>query len=128
IEGQETMSTSRILREGKTPEQWVSTLAERGLRVSERTLRERARALGACRILGNAMVILPEHIDRIFEEPEPCRSKSTDAVPPIGIRALLPASESEKVRARLTGPQPKKSPRNANGNCVVPLSTARNQS
>jgi hypothetical protein len=60
------VAPSRIIAEGKTPGQWVAELAARGIPVSERSLRERARALGACRLLGNAMILLPEHIDRIF--------------------------------------------------------------
>src|SRR5690349_7656332 len=70
------MTLLRIMQDGKTPAQWVDELAGRGVIVSERTIRERARPTGACRMLGNAMVLLPEHIDRIFEEPL-CRSKST---------------------------------------------------
>ena len=70
---------ARILQDGKTPAQWVDALAAMGVDVSERTLRERARSLGACRVLGKAMILLPEHIDLIFEEPEQCRSRNTSA-------------------------------------------------
>lgn len=57
------MGLPRILVEGKTPAQWKTELAGAGVGISERKLREKARALGACRMLGNAMILLPEHID-----------------------------------------------------------------
>ena len=63
-------------------------LAARGLRISERTLRARATAAGACLKLGSQMIILPEHIDQLFEAPE-CRSKSTSATASSGFEADL---------------------------------------
>ena len=74
------MGVARILQDGKTPAQWVDALAANGVDISERTLRERARSLGACRVLGKAMILLPEHIDQIFEEPDQCRSRSTSGM------------------------------------------------
>ena len=95
--------TPRILAEGKTPSQWVAELEARGLSVSERTLRERARQLGACRLLGNAMILLPEHIDRIFEEPA-CRSSHTSEAAHGGsVDTLLMAADmSDRALERLT--------------------------
>lgn len=61
----------RVVTEGKTPHEWVELLASHGIAVSERTLRERARALGAFNSLGNTMILLPEHIDAVFEQPSP---------------------------------------------------------
>ena len=97
------MGLPRVLAEGKTPSQWVVELARSGVEISERTLRERARALGACRVLGNAMILLPEHIDQIFEEPE-CRSKSTLEATSGGLKddLLIAVSTSERALARLT--------------------------
>lgn len=63
------MTKSRVLDEAKTPAEWVRVLHERGLTISERTLRTKARELGACVILGRAMLMLPEHIDAVFEAP-----------------------------------------------------------
>jgi len=60
---------SDILQHAITPARAVELLGERGIKVSERTLRERARKIGACRILGRTMLLLPEDIDRIFAEP-----------------------------------------------------------
>lgn len=65
---------SDILDQGKTPEEWMQVFAARGIKVSARAIRAEARRLGACRILGNAMLLLPEHIDRIFAEPAPRRA------------------------------------------------------
>jgi len=48
---------SQILDEGKTPAQWVKILAERGVIISERTLREKANEFGAYYRLGRTMLI-----------------------------------------------------------------------
>ncbi len=73
----DTAGMPRVLTEGKTPAQWVEFLAEHGLEVSERTLREKARSSGHFYSLGKAMILMPEHIDRIFEE-APRRAKQVD--------------------------------------------------
>lgn len=44
---------------------------------SERRVRDKARELGACRILGNRMILLPEDVTAILEATRPCPSKST---------------------------------------------------
>lgn len=69
---------STVLDTGKTPGQWVALLAERGLFISERILRQRARRVGAFYSIGGAMILLPEHIDAIFMEGQPCRLRSID--------------------------------------------------
>ena len=100
--------TPRILSEGKTPAGWVAELSAAGVEISERTLREKARQLGAYRSLGNAIVLLPEHIDQIFEEPAcPTRkelSSSTHAAATGGSKAvdLITTDISERALARLT--------------------------
>lgn len=40
------MNRPRVIAEGKTPSQWVVELAGSGVEISERTLREKARAAG----------------------------------------------------------------------------------
>lgn len=65
---------SDVLRDAITPTRAVELLAERGIKISERTLRARARKIGACRLLGRTMLLLPEHIDLIFAEPLMARS------------------------------------------------------
>lgn len=101
------MST-RLVSEGRSPAEWVASFAARGIAISERTLRERARELGACRILGHAMLILPEHIDMIFEAPQ-CHSNSTSAATSTGsVDALLTATDmSARALAHLTPPSRK---------------------
>jgi len=105
-------ASPRIIAEGKTPEQWVAVFRSAGVEISARTLRERARALGACRVLGNAMMLLPEHIDLIFGEPE-CRktdrSANTNEVASGGSKAvdLITTNISERALAHLTKPSRK---------------------
>ena len=93
----------RIMTDGKTPTQWVDELRSRGVEVSERALRERARRLGACKVLGNAMVLLPEHIDQIFEDPS-CLSNATPEKGSTGSvdELLMMASTSEEALEHLT--------------------------
>lgn len=45
---------------------------------SERRVRDLARRLGACRILGNRMILLGEDVAAIMEAAKPCPSKSID--------------------------------------------------
>ncbi|WP_404404870.1 hypothetical protein [Pelagibacterium halotolerans] len=63
------MIEPRLLSEGKTPAQWVDEFRKKGVKVSERQLRAKAREKGAFWSLGKAMILMPEHIDEIFEEP-----------------------------------------------------------
>lgn len=46
---------------------------------SPRKLREFARGLGACRVLGNRMVLTQQDIDAIMEASRPCPSLYTNA-------------------------------------------------
>lgn len=46
---------------------------------SPRRVRELARGLGACRILGNRMVLTPADVRAILEASRPCPSKCTVA-------------------------------------------------
>jgi hypothetical protein len=61
---------ARVLVAGQTPAQVCADFAAKGVHISERALRAKARELGACRIFGKAMILLPEHVDLIFEAPE----------------------------------------------------------
>src|SRR3954447_18144437 len=101
---------SRFLTEGKTPEQIASDLHARGIDASPRMVREKARRLGAYGILGKAMVLLPEHIDRIFQEEQARCPKSTSAgtVPTGTSTPLAPMADAvERARKRLTRASPK---------------------
>jgi len=94
-----------ILEHGRTPEEWVEAFAERGIHLSARTIRADARRLGACKILGKAMILLPEHIDRLFQEPQACPSNSTngqgDGGSRAGSTAYRPANTTDKALAYL---------------------------
>jgi len=79
-----------LLDRAISPAQAVEKLADKGVNISERALRRRARELGACRIFGKAMLLLPEHLEIILEEPQPCRSNSTTGAASGGIAARLP--------------------------------------
>ena len=70
---------SDILKDAMTPSQVVDLLRERGIIITERSLRERARAIGAYRKLGRTVILLPEHIDAVFAEPEKARLKRRGA-------------------------------------------------
>ncbi len=54
-----------------TPTALVAKFAEAGITISERTLRERARQLGAYRIIGKTMFLMPEDIELILEAAKP---------------------------------------------------------
>lgn len=60
-----------LLQDAMSPSDAVERLGKLGVHVSERTLRKRARELGACRVLGKAMLLLPEHMVLIFKSMDP---------------------------------------------------------
>lgn len=49
----------------------VAKFAEVGIDVSERSLRQFARKIGACRIVGKTMFFLPEDIEALLEASKP---------------------------------------------------------
>ncbi len=75
---------------------------------SPRRLREFARGLGACRILGNRMLLTQADIDAIMEASRPCPSKSTageksgttGAQLPVGGYAALLALRTKNERSK----------------------------
>lgn len=79
--------SSQILGLGKKPSEWVELMADMGIDISERTLRERANETGAFYRLGRTMLITPTQIDKIFEGGQACRSKSTRGVASSGLKA-----------------------------------------
>lgn len=60
-----------------TPAMVVETLLSRGVQISERTLRERARRIGAFREIGRTMFFMPEDIDALLEAAKPARTNRT---------------------------------------------------
>ncbi len=72
---------------------------------SPRRVRETARRLAACRIVGNRMVLVQEDVDAIIEASKPCPLQSTNATggggskaASIGYRA---ANTTDKAQAYL---------------------------
>lgn len=116
-----------LLEKAISPTEAVDRLASKGVHISERLLRKRARELGACRVLGKAMLLLPEHLDKIIAEPDPCHP-SSNAETFGGIPSPLTGSASVDLRKRLTGGSPKTSRQKTNGGIVTPLFTGRNRS
>ncbi|MBY2921033.1 hypothetical protein HF259_06215 [Rhizobium leguminosarum] len=54
-----------------TPSQFVERFAKAGIHISERTLRERARQIGAYRQMGKTMFFMTEDIDTLIEASKP---------------------------------------------------------
>ena len=63
---------------------------------SERHVRDLAKRLGACRILGNRMVLLPQDVDVILEATK-CPSPSTSAAMSGITGGRLPAGDYEAL-------------------------------
>lgn len=97
------------------------------LGVSERTVRETARALGACRIIGKAMILLPEDVEAILEASKPCQSKSTSAADTGTIEGPLPEGDFEALQKRLTGKRQNASRRKSNTRRGSVVSMGRGQ-
>lgn len=114
-----------------SPAAAVAKLAEAGITISERTLRERARQLGACRVIGKTMFLLPEDIDRIFSaakpEPKPCRTSPSEAN---STTTISPSMESDiaSLRERLIKGSRKTSRSKQKTSSVVLLSTVKKRS
>jgi hypothetical protein len=86
------------------------------VRISERGLRKKARALNACRVLGNAFFFTQKDVDQLIGGLAPCRSMSTDAkiVHSGKSRVRSPESELDKARGRLANKPHKKKRRGSN--------------
>src|SRR5580765_8396960 len=71
---------------------------------SERHVRDLARRLGACRVLGNRMVLLPQDVQTILEATQPCPSKSISVREALSgtIGERLPDIDSVDLLAQLT--------------------------
>lgn len=79
---------------------------------SERKLREIARKIGACRIVGNRMVLTQTDVDAILEATRPCPSKSTVEAKSGTTEARLPSGDYEALQELLTAT--KRSPSQSN--------------
>jgi hypothetical protein len=95
---------------------------------SERHVRDLARRLGACRVLGNRMVMLPDDVQAILEATQPCPSKSIDVQEAMSgnIEERLPDIDSVALLAHLTRkPRKELRPRLKTGSGVVVLMEKR---
>jgi len=97
------------LKSALTPEAVAEILAERGISVTPKTIREKAIRLGPdhyCRV-GRKMFFFPAHIDELVKpEAKPCICEKT-AVANSGKSATTsPAFDSRKALARLTRGEP----------------------
>jgi len=86
-----------ILDRAKTPEAWIELLAEKGIILSPRTLRDLAHRWGACHKVGRVMLITPEQLDHIIESQKKCPSN------------LIPAARSGG-RAAVSNTMARRSP------------------
>lgn len=82
-----------------TPAQLVARFAKAGISISERTLRERARQIGAYRQMGKAMFFMPEDIEALIDasKPKPKTPKVTSAVSP------WTDTDTDKLTERMAG-------------------------
>lgn len=115
-------------REGPLPELITPEALAAQTGWSERRLREIARGLGACRIIGNRMLLTKTDVDAILEASRPCPSNSTDAAKSGTTVAPLPVGGYEALRKLREKTEPRKSPQpERRGNGKV-LTMARNRS
>ncbi|WP_415715358.1 hypothetical protein [Roseibium sp.] len=98
--------TSELLPKYTTPEAFAEHFG-----VSERTVREIARRLGACSQIGNAMILREDDVYRIMEETRPCPSKYSAVERSGTIEAPLMGGGYEDLRARLNAKSQKGSKR-----------------
>jgi hypothetical protein len=87
---------------------------------SERRVRDKARELGACRILGNRMILLPQDVDTIMEATK-CPSSSTGAARSGIIAGRLPVRDYEDLVRQRTKPLRRERPpksKQTNGNVI----------
>ena len=114
-----------------TPADVRKLFLDKGIIISERAIRAKARETGYCRVHGKALFFLDEDIALLIEamkpEPKQCHT-STSAAPSGTTRLPSKGSAYAQVRARLTkGSQPTQPSSTRTGN-VVPLSMGRSQS
>ena len=122
------------LDEAITPADAVAKLKARNIDISERTLRERARRLGACRVIGKTLFLLPSDIDTILNaaKPEPapqCPTSTSEKAATSGTTvSRWTENDTENLLKRVTGGSRKTSRASTKPASVVQLSTARRQS
>ena len=91
-----------------------AALAE-GMGWSVRRVHKLARDLGACRILGNRMILLPEDVTIILESRK-CPSKSTNEEKSTTTEEQLPDGDYEELQRRRARKLPSELPPAKSGN------------
>jgi len=111
-----------------SPTEATAMLAKAGVPISERTLRAKARQIGACRVIGRCMFLMPEDIDRIIEtsklEPKECPT-STAGEKSGNTVSRWTEKELDNLLTRVTEGSRKTSRQNTKPASVVRLSTAK---
>jgi hypothetical protein len=94
---------------------------------AEKRLRSLAKKLGACRVLGNRMVFLPEDVTAIMEATRPCPLKSTSEAVFGTIAGQLPDIDYEdRLAQRIAKQRPALRPRSRTDNTnVVPMQSIK---
>lgn len=54
------------VKNGKTPEEWAELLSSRGMPLSSRLIRSKARELGCFYSLGHAMILSTDHVETLL--------------------------------------------------------------
>ncbi|MBY0135557.1 hypothetical protein [Paracoccus yeei] len=91
------MASNNLLPDYTTPKEIAFHL-----KVSERTVRAKARESGAYHLLGKRMILTDDDMSRLMEAMRPCPSKSTSAAKSGITGALLRANDYEGLVKRLT--------------------------
>ena len=89
--------------------------------LSPRRVRKIARAIGACRIIGNCMFLLSEDVKVIVEAAKSCPSKSTNEEKSTTIEEQLPDGDYEELQRRRARKLPSELPpekNESNGNVI----------
>lgn len=87
-----------------TPKTVVDNLLKTGVKISERTLREKARAIGAYRQVGRAMFFLPADVEKIMEPT--CLNSSNAPARHSGSRAAQSTGSASKRPYVAKAPSP----------------------
>jgi hypothetical protein len=95
------MAGATVLENAISPAEAVETLGRKGLKISERSLREKARLIGAYRQIGKTIFFLPSDLEKIME-PQLCSPSSNAQKARSGSRAARSTvSDLSEARAKL---------------------------
>ena len=112
--------TRAIAIERVTPEQLADEIG-----CSSRHVRKLARDLGACRIFGKTMFLMPDDVQAILEASRPCPSHSSSAAKSGTTGEPLPSGDYEDLQAILTNRKRESSPQSSKSGSAKVLVMAR---